>query len=120
MQELISRIEKAEVPGTNWFEKIINATSGTDEQAFSEFETYGNYCLKYHPDIFETRPLTTMRTAGLLYGRGVTNRQLALLAKMEFDTASFELRHIPNFPKNIANWTERIFLAVLRRLKIVK
>ena len=31
-----------------------------------------------------------MRTAGLLYGRGVTNRQAALLAKMEFDTASFE------------------------------
>ncbi|WP_304218108.1 DUF6492 family protein [Phocaeicola plebeius] len=120
MKELISRIEKAEIPGADWFEKIINATSGTDEQAFSEFETYGNYCFKYHPEIFETRPLTTMRTAGLLYGRGVTNRQLALLAKMEFDTASFELRHIPDFPKNIANWTERIFLAVLRRLKIVK
>lgn len=120
MRELISRIEESTVPGMNWFEKIINATSGTDEQAFSEFETYGNYCIKYHPEIFETRPLITMRTAGLLYGRGVTRRQLALLAKMEFDTASFELRHIPTFPRNIANWAERIYLAILRRLKIVK
>lgn len=120
MKELISQIENSQVPGVNWFEKIINATSGTDEQGFSEFETYGNYCIKYHPDIFETRALTTMRTAGLLYGRGVTSRQLALLAKMEFDTASFELRHIPAFPRNIANWRERFFLAFLRKLKIVK
>lgn len=120
MQELVKRIEKSEISGNNWFEKIINATSGTDEQAFSEFETYGNYCMKYHPEIFETRPLVTIRTAGLLYGRGVTKSQLRLLAKMEFDTASFELRHIPTFPKNIANWSERILLAVLRRLKIVK
>lgn len=120
MQELISRIEESEIPGSNWFQKIINATSGTDEQAFSEFETYGNYCIKYHPEIFETRPLITMRCAGLLFGRGVTSKQLALLHKMEFDTASFELRHIPAFPKNLANWTERILLAILRRLKIVK
>lgn len=120
MQELIKRIEDSNVPGSNWFEKIINSTSGTDEQAFSEFETYGNYCAKYHPEVFETRPLITMRTAGLLFGRGVTNKQLTLLAKMEFDTASFELRHIPAFPRNIANWTERIFLAILRKLKIVK
>ena len=120
MRELIGQIEQSSVSGNNWFEKIINATSGTDEQAFSEFETYGNYCVKYHPELIETRPLITMRTAGLLFGRGVTRRQLALLAKMEFDTASFELRHIPAFPRNIANWTERIFLAVLRRLKIVK
>lgn len=120
MLELIKRIEESKIPGTYWFEKIINATSGSDEQAFSEFETYGNYCMKYHPQIFKTRPLITMRTAGLLYGRGVTNKQLKLLSRMEFDTASFELRHIPTFPKNIANWTERIFLAVLRRLKIVR
>lgn len=119
MRELIRRIDESMIPGNNWFEKIINATSGTDEQAFSEFETYGNYCIKYHPEIFEARPLNTMRTAGLLFGRGVTRRQLALLAKMEFDTASFELRHIPAFPRNIANWTERIFLAILRRLKVV-
>ena len=116
MRELIERIGKSDVEGNTWYEKIINATSGRDEQAFSEFETYGNYCMKYHPEIIETRPLITMRTAGLLYGRGVTKRQLKLLGKMEFDTASFELRHIPAFPRNIANWWERIVLRIYREL----
>lgn len=120
MYELISKIEQSEVTGTTWFEKIINATSGKDEQAFSEFETYGNYCVKYHPDMFETRPLVTMRTAGLLFGRGVTKKQLSLLHRMEFDTASFELRHIPSFPRNLANWWERIVLRVYRELGWVK
>ena len=116
MRELIGRIEQSNVEVKTWYEKIINATSGRDEQAFSEFETYGNYCVKYHPEIIETRPLVTMRTAGLLYGRGVTSKQLRLLGKMEFDTASFELRHIPAFPRNIANWWERIILRIYREL----
>lgn len=120
MRELIGKIEQSEVQGRTWYEKIINATSGCDEQAFSEFETYGNYCVKYHPEIIETRPLVTMRTAGLLYGRGVTERQLKLLGKMEFDTASFELRHIPAFPRNIPNWWERILLRTYRELGLVK
>ena len=116
MRELIERIGQSDVEGNTWYEKIINATSGRDEQAFSEFETYGNYCMKHHPELIETRPLLTMRTAGLLYGRGVTSKQLHLLGKMEFDTASFELRHIPAFPRNIANWWERILLRIYREL----
>lgn len=120
MRELIEKMQASSVEGKYWFEKIINATSGTDEQAFSEFETYGNYCVKYHPDLFETRPLITMRTAGLLFGRGVTKSQLNLLHRMEYDTASFELRHIPSFPRNIANWVERIQLRIYRELGYIK
>lgn len=120
MREMIERIECSDVEGNTWYEKIINATSGCNEQAFSEFETYGNYCMKYHPEIIETRPLVTMRTAGLLYGRGVTSKQLRLLGEMEFDTASFEQRHMPAFPRNIANWWERILLRIYRELGLVK
>lgn len=120
MRELIQRIADSDVLGATWYEKIINATSGHDEQAFSEFETYGNYCVKYHTDMIEMRPLITMRTAGLLFGRGVTGRQLKLLQRMEYDTASFELRHIPAFPLNIANWWERIVLKLYRDLGWVK
>lgn len=114
MRELMGRIEQSEIEGNTWYEKIINATSGRDEQAFSEFETYGNYCMKEHREMIEARPLNTMRTAGLLFGRGVTAKQLRLLNKMEFDTASFELRHIPAFPRNIANWWERIVIRIYR------
>lgn len=120
MHELIKTIEKSNVEGDAWWKKIINATSGYEEQSFSEFETYGNYCVENHPDIFKTRPLITMRTAGMLFGRGVTRKQLALLSKMEYDTASFELRHIPSFPRNIANWWERIELRIYRELGWIK
>lgn len=120
MRELIDQMEQSDVEGKAWWQKIINATSGCDEQAFSEFETYGNYCVKYHPDVFSTRPLITMRTAGMLFGRGVTRRQLALLTRMEYDTASFELRDIPAFPRNIANWWERIELRLYREMGLVK
>lgn len=120
MRELVDKIMHCGVDGRTWFEKIINATSGYDEQAFSEFETYGNYCVKYHCDLFETRPLVTMRTAGMLFGRGVTKKQLALLARMEYDTASFEIRDMPSFPRNLFNWWERLVLRMYRELGFVK
>lgn len=120
MKELITTVNKLDVQGNYWFDKIIYATSGVDEQAFSEFETYGTYCMKYYPDIFELRNLRTLREAGMLFGRGVKKRNLAVLAKMNFDVASFELRHIPPFPHNIYYWLDRGFLALLRRLDIIK
>ena len=120
MCELINTITQSNVEGNLWFEKIINATSGTDEQAFSEFECYGNYCVKYHPDIFKMRELRTLREAGMLFGRRVKRKELNILAKMNFDTASFELRDIPPFPRNMYYWWDRIVLALYRRLGIVK
>lgn len=120
MRELIDAIGHSTMKGDCWFDKIIYATSGTDEQAFSEFETYGNYCMKYYPGIFELRQLRTLREAGMLFGRGVKKRDLAILARMNFDTASFEIRHIPPFPHNIYYWWDRILLAFYRRIGIIK
>ena len=76
--------------------------------------------MKYHPEIFELRELRTLREAGMLFGRGVKRKDLALLAKMNFDTASFEIRHIPPFPHNIYYWWDRILLAFYRRIGIIK
>ena len=120
MRELVDKISHSHVDGKTWVEKIVNATSGCDEQAFSEFETYGNYCVKYHSDLFETRPLVTMRTAGMLFGRGVNRNQLALLSRMEYDTASFEIRDMPSFPRNLFNLWERLVLRMYRDLGLVK
>jgi len=110
---LIQEIEKSPVYGASWFEKIINATTGIDKFAFSEFETYGTYCQLYHPDIFRERPLRTLREAGMLYGRGVRQIELYQLSKMGFDTASFEAYHIPLFPHNLYNWVERKVLKII-------
>ncbi len=110
MAALLDEIEKSTVVGASWFEKIINATSGVDEAAFSEFETYGTYCQLRYPDIFQERELRTLREAGMLYGRGVRQNELTVLSKMGFDTASFETYHIPLFPRNMYNSIERKIL----------
>lgn len=117
MRKLIDEIEQSPIKGDYWFEKVIYSTSGKDQAAFSEFETYGNYCTKKFPDLFETRPLETMRSAGMLYGRGVTKKQLRLLQRMRYDTASFEFRDMPSFPRNLYNefeiWELKMFNKVL-------
>ena len=120
MRELIDAIGHSDVNGDYWFDKIIYATSGIDEQAFSEFETYGNYCVKYHSDLFELRGLRTLREAGMLFCRGVKKGDLDILARMNFDTASFEIRHVPPFPHNIYYWWDRVLLAFYRRIGIIK
>lgn len=119
MKELIGAIKNSSVKGNYWFEKIINATSGKDQQAFSEFETYGNYCMLKHQNIFAIRRLKTLREAGLLFGRTVRKGDLQRLAMMNFDTASFEIRHKPRFPQIIFYWLDRVQLALLRRMKLV-
>lgn len=119
MRELIKALDESDVEGDYWFEKIINATSGKDQQAFSEFETYGNYCMLKHQDIFAIRRLRTLREAGLLFGRTVRKGDLQRLAMMNFDTASFEIRHKPRFPQIIFYWLDRLQLAFMRRLKLV-
>lgn len=104
MKEIINCINNSAVKGEFWFEKIINATSPYEQFGFSEFETYGNYCSVYHPGLFEIRELRTLREAGMLFGRGVTDYELETLARMGFDTASFESYDVPH---NYRGWVNR-------------
>lgn len=107
MKRLISTLSTCDVPGTTWFEKVINATSGTDDFAFSEFETYGTFCVHNSPDIYKIHELKTFREAGYLFGRGVTDGELKSLSKIGYDTASFEYYHVPEFPRSLVNKIER-------------
>lgn len=120
MRELIERIERASANGVYWFEKIINASSKTDVGTFSEFETYGSFCSKYHPGVFEIRELRTLREAGMLFGHSVTPEELETLGRMGFDTASFESYDVPfnhrgwinRFDRRLIkmiNWYDKIF-----------
>ena len=120
MKELIAHIENLNCNGKNWFEKIIYSTSGSDEQAFSEFETYGTYCSIKYNDIFVPNILKTLREAGKLYGRYILEKDFNDLKKSNYDTASFELRDIPKYPRKILYWYERVVVSILRRLKIIK
>ena len=121
MKEMINILMKSDVQGDTWWEKIINALDVNDKTekamfAFSEFETYGTYLLTYFPDLLVKRTLKTYREAGKIYGRGVTDKQLQSLSD-NCDTASFEVRHAPPFPKNITHWSGTIFLWLIQQLR---
>ena len=118
VREMITDIEKAPIEGEDWISKIINACDMEQSvQAFSEFETYGNYCAKYYPGLYKPRHLNTFREAGLIRGRYISEK---LLRKMSFDLdmASFEMQNRPSFPYNIPNviWMLKKKIANLRTM----
>lgn len=87
--------------GSNWVEKIMFACHFAPGQGpyFSEFETFGNYCVKYHPSLYHVRQLNTFRSAGMIRGRHINEKILKRLA-FDLNIASFE----PNdglFPYNL-------------------
>lgn len=100
MTELINKIQSnVHVKGDMWYEKIIYALEpeSVSPMGFSEFETYGNYCLNYHPGLYEERTLPSFRKGGLIQGRFVTDK---ILEQLSFDQvmASFEIYDRPPIP----------------------
>lgn len=94
LREMLGVIEKSKVMGDKWFEKIVNATEPSEVNSFSEFETYGNFCLNYYPDKYKTQVLNTFRKAGYIAGRFISDRKLHFMS-FDLDTASFELGDYP-------------------------
>ncbi len=100
--------------GSNWVEKIMYACHFAPGQGpyFSEFETFGNYCTKYHPSLYQTRQLNSFRGAGMIRGRHVNEK---LLKRLSFDLniASFEPQDSP-FPYNGSWFMTRVKNKLLR------
>lgn len=123
MIELVNRIESnSQLGGNTWYEKIVYALvpESVSHMGFSEFETYGNYCLNYHPDFYVERTLPTFRAGGLIQGRFVSDR---ILKQLSFDqvTASFEIYDRPPYPWGkltywYARWQRRKELFIRRWL----
>lgn len=109
VKELLGTIaDNQESDGETWAEKIMLACDFSDKRGslFSEFETYGNYCVRFHPGLYGTRQLSTFRSAGLIRGRHVTQKVLERLA-FDINIASFEPRDAP-FPYNVPWYMGRI------------
>lgn len=113
MRDLITRIESSAIDGDSWIEKILLSIEENTCNGFSEFETYGTFCAQNYPESFVMRSLITFRNAGMIYGRGITSKQIEFLA-LAYDTISLELRHIPPFPKSIRNYFEIYFFALVK------
>lgn len=119
MQELISEINKKEMKGSIWFEKILYAVNKSEPNGFSEFETYGTYCHSKYPQKYKTKELVTYREAGEKYGRFFSEILINKL-KNSYDTASFEFNHTPQFPKNILHLLSKIFFKLLIKIRNIK
>lgn len=114
MRELIADLSQSNLL---WFQNIIYSTDATELYAFSEFETYGTYCMKKYPNLYELRDLHTFREAGLKYGRMVSKSELSNLAKDGYDTASFEHYHLPSYPRRIFSRLELLEYKILVWIK---
>ena len=66
--------------------------------SFSEFETYGTYCEKYHPGKYVERKMDSFRLGGLIQGRFISDRILNDFASYDYSVVPFEIYHRPPFP----------------------
>lgn len=118
MKSLIDEISNSHIKGENWVQKIINATNPQAHNPFSEFETYGNYCMTHYSGVYELRQLNTFRKGGYIAGRFISDKKLRFLA-FDLDTISFELGDYPLFPLNILCYMYTKGLKVLDKLLTV-
>ena len=92
VKEIITKIQKNSLLiGNSWWEKILRAIDPADliGSGFSEFETYGNYVFKFHPDLVKLRSLRTLRQGAYFLGNSPSCEQLDW-AGNGFDIVSIE------------------------------
>ena len=96
MRSLIEDIEKNEnIPGTKFWEKIINAIppEKIQDSAFSEFETYGTYVALKYLNVYMLREWHSFRQGGTFYSIDtISDRDFKWLSQ-DFDAISFEKGH---------------------------
>lgn len=103
MCDLLDNMERnQQLNGQYWFEKILYSVGKNDIMnfSFSEFETYGNFSLKYYPDRYQTRSLTSLREGRTYLGLHPGEKELKWAAR-SFDIVSFE------------RWDNRCFFSFL-------
>ena len=94
MREMILRIESdSSLNGKYFYEKIISAINPQDicNNGFSEYETYGNYVMHYHPEKYTLRRLRTCRSGIALLGRHPSKEQIEWAAK-SYDILALETK----------------------------
>lgn len=92
MREMLERIMKQpDLFGDSFWERILSAVSDESlpQSGFSEFETYGNYVMTYHPDLYHLRTLRGLRKGAEYFGMAPSEAQLQWAAR-SYDTIAFE------------------------------
>lgn len=104
VREMINTIEENSANHYKWYEQCIAASGKDALHIFSEFETYGNYCINYHPQVLLPRHLNTFRHGSRIYGIIASKKEIDSL-KFDLDTVSFEIRDYPtSWHRAIMQW----------------
>jgi hypothetical protein len=93
MIEMIEKIENnKKINGNKFYEKILYAIDRNEilGPGFSEFETYGNYVLKYYPEKYCLRELRTLREGSYFVNESDINDNVLNWIAKSYDTISFE------------------------------
>jgi hypothetical protein len=109
MLEIIERIESnVNLEGVFFFEKIMNTVqnTGLSGREFSEYETYGNYVMKYHKDSYIIRPIRSFREAMKFFSTLPEKYVLDYLSR-DFDTVSFEKKYLLPRPLGLEEYINR-------------
>lgn len=93
MRELLTEIESNEkILGNTFYEKILNGIEICDiaGSGFSEFETYGTYCLKKYPGTYLLRNWKSLREGTLYFDYQKFGNSERKWLTGEYDAISFE------------------------------
>ena len=111
VNEMLNEIERR--VNCDWVESIFRCVNYNCGQGFSEFETYGTYCLNRYPDMFQIRNLNTFRFGSKIFGVVATMEEIQSLS-FDLDTVSFEMSDFP-----VALWRRIIQKCMLMYYKVV-
>ena len=94
MNNLISLIENKSSNNHSWIKTLISCINkdhlNETGSGFSEFETYGTYLSKYHPNSFVTNKLKSCRDTYSLFGKRNQINTFLILRLYGYYWASFE------------------------------
>ena len=96
MKEMINEIEQNECVGKQrdlFYKKILWAIDKNmlAQGGFSEFETYGTYCVTKYPDLYVTREWNSLRHAAHYFDRDKFSDYEVRWLNKSYDAVSFEL-----------------------------
>lgn len=92
MRELIVELANTKISGQTWYEKVLNAISvkSLPASGFSDYETYGLFCLNKYPDLYVERKWDSLRPASSYFDFDKMREcDYEWLAK-DYDALSFE------------------------------
>lgn len=118
VREMLDLIELNSKKGLCWYEQCIESIGANIAQGFSEFETYGTYCLNYHPGQLVERELRTFRYAGRMYGIFASRKEIKSLS-FDLDTVSFEFFDYPiSFLRRFKQLFYGYYIRIITKLRL--